>query len=296
MFSLCNHWEFIRNWEDSFARGELAGEPVRLPHTAQELPLHYADHNSYQMVCGYRRIMEVTQEMADKRLFLQFDGAGHIATVYINGQEIAEHRGGYTAFRVEITDYVHTGENIVAVKLDTTENPEVPPFGFVIDYLTYGGLYREVWLDVRNESLISDLYITTPTTESAHIEITAERAENCRYLVEILQETGETVLKKMTMDTVLELDVPGVRSWSCDDPYRHICRVTLLKNEEILDVQEVKFGFRTAEFRENAFYLNGKKVFLRGLNRHQCWPYMGYAAPESLQREDARILKEEQVV
>ena len=293
MFSLCNHWEFVKNWDDAFARGEGTGEPVRLPHTAQELPLHYADHNSYQMICGYRRTLEVSQEMAGKRLFLQFDGAGHIATVYVNGQEIAEHRGGYTAFRVEITDYVHTGENIIAVKLDTTENPEVPPFGFVIDYLTYGGLYREAWLDVRNESFISDLYITTPTTEDVHLEVTAANTENCRFIVEILKESGETVLKKKTLDAVLDLEVPGVRSWSCEDPYRHTCRVTLVRDEEVLDVQEVKFGFRTAEFRENAFYLNGENVFLRGLNRHQCWPYMGYAAPESLQREDARILKEE---
>jgi len=293
MISLCNNWEFIKNWQDSYAQGELAGEAVRLPHTVQELPLHYADHDSYQMVCGYRRTLAVTEDMLGKRLFLQFDGAGHIATVYVNGQEAGTHRTGYTAFRVEIIVYVCSGENLFDVNLDTTENASVPPFGFVIDYLTYGGLYREVWLDVREKSMIADLYITTPTTESARLEITAENAENCRYEVEILDEAGETVLKKKTLDTVLELEAPGVRSWSCEDPYRHTCRVSLVKNDVVLDVQEVKFGFRTAEFRGNGFFLNEKQVFLRGLNRHQCWPYIGYAATESLQREDARILKEE---
>ena len=293
MISLCNNWEFINAWNDAFALGEGAGEPVRLPHTVQELPLHYADHNSYQMVCGYRKNLTISEEMLAKRLFLQFDGAAHIATVYVNGKEAAHHRCGYTAFRVEITDLVQTGGNMVAVKLDTTENPEVPPFGFVIDYLTYGGLYREAWLDAREESLISDLYVTTPTTESIHLEITAEKTDNCRLVVEILDESGQTLLKKKTLDTILDLEMPGVRLWSCEDPYRHTCRVTLLRNEKALDVQEVKFGFRTAEFRGNGFFLNGKEVFLRGLNRHQCWPYIGYAAPESLQREDARILKEE---
>ena len=273
--------------------GEGAGEPVRLPHTVRELPLHHADHNSYQMLCGYRRKLEISDEMMGKRLFLQFDGAAHIATVYVNGRELAHHRCGYTAFRVEITDAVRRGKNTVAVKLDTTENPQVPPFGFVIDYLTYGGLYREVWLDVRNERMISDLYITTPTTESARLEITAENADNCQYLVEILDEAGEIILKKKTVDKILELDTPGVRCWSCDDPYLHICRVSLLRNENMLDVQVVKFGFRTAEFRQDSFYLNGERIFLRGLNRHQCWPYVGYAAPERLQRDDARILKEE---
>ena len=293
MISLCNQWEFVKDWNDTFAQGEGTGEVVRLPHTVQELPLHYADHNSYQMICGYRRMLNVTEEMLGKRLFLQFDGAGHIATVYVNGQELMTHRTGYTAFRVEITDHVHVGDNIAAVKLDTTENAEVPPFGFVIDYLTYGGLYREAWLDIREKSMISDLYITTPTTESAHLEITAENAENCTFLVEILDKNGEVALKKKTLDAVLDLEVPGVRPWCCDDPCRYTCRVSLVRNEAALDVQEVKFGFRTAEFRENGFFLNGQQVFLRGLNRHQCWPYIGYAAPESLQREDARILKEE---
>ena len=293
MISLCNQWEFIKNWNDGFACGEGTGEAVRLPHTVQEVPLHYIDHNSYQTICGYRRSLSVTEDMLGKRLFLQFDGAGHIATVYVNGQELACHRGGYTAFRVEITDHVRSGENLVAVKLDTTENPEVPPFGFVIDYLTYGGLYREAWLDVREKCMISDLFITTPTTEAAHLEITAENAENCKFVVELLDESGAVVLKKKTLDAVLDMELPGVRSWSCEDPYRYTCRVSLVRNDQILDTQEVKFGFRTAEFRENGFFLNGKQVFLRGLNRHQCWPYIGYAAPESLQREDARILKEE---
>ena len=293
MISLCNNWEFTENWSEAFAMGEGSGEAVRLPHTVRPLPLHYADHEDYQMVCGYRRTLTVTEQQLEKRLFLRFDGAAHIATVYVNGEMLATHRCGYTAFRVEITGAVRLGENRIAVKLDTTENESVPPFGFVIDYLTYGGLYREVWLDVREKAFLSDLYITTPTTESVRLEITAENGENCRYLVEILTEEGETLLKKMTVDKVSVLEVPGVRAWSCEDPYRHICRVSLLQNDAVLDVQEVKFGFRTAEFRENGFFLNGKQVFLRGLNRHQCWPYMGYGAPESLQREDARILKEE---
>lgn len=293
MISLCNHWEFVPEWSDEFMMGGGIGEVVRLPHNVKKLPLHYADHNSYQMVCGYRTKLDITKEMLGKRLFLQFDGAAHIATVFVNGKELDHHCCGYTAFREEITDVIKPGENIVAVKLDTTENPEIPPFGFVIDYLTYGGLYREAWLDVRNQSLISDVYITTPTTESLHLEIAVDHAEGCTYLVEIQNEDGKVLLNKRTCDTVLDLPIPGARKWSIDDPYRHICRVSLVKDNAVQDAREVKFGFRTAEFKENQFYLNGEPVFLRGLNRHQCWPYIGYAAPESMQREDARILKEE---
>ena len=117
MLSLCNGWEFTPQWTEEFARGIGLGTPVRLPHTVQELPLHYADHLSYQMVCGYRKKLELGQELAGKRLFLQFDGAAHIATVYLNGQALAHHRSGYTGFRVDITEAAALGGENVTVWL-----------------------------------------------------------------------------------------------------------------------------------------------------------------------------------
>ena len=294
MQSLCNDWEFTPEWSDEFAAGQGAGSPVRLPHTVKELPQHYADHESYQMACGYRRKLEIGEELAGKRLFLQFDGAAHIATVYINGRAIAQHRSGYTAFRVDITDAVtFLGENLLAVKLDTTENPQVPPFGFVIDYLTYGGLYREVWLDVREKCHIQDLYITTPDLHTLKIKPTLVNPEGCILMVELLKGEHRLVRKAFTAGGVITIDCIDVKPWSPEHPILYTCRVTLLKIGKVKDVQEVKIGFRTAEFKADGFYLNGEKTFLRGLNRHQCYPYAGYAVPERLQREDARILKEE---
>ncbi len=294
MLSLCNNWEFVPQWSDGFALGEGQGTPVRIPHTVREIPQHYGDHQSYQMVCGYRRRLELTEDMKGKHLFLRFDGAAHIATVFLNGRELAHHRTGYTAFRCEITDYVNWDrENLVAVKLDTTENPEVPPFGFVIDYLTYGGLYREAWLDVREKSFIEDIFVTTPTLTSLRLRPTLCNSEGCLVLVELLK--GERVLlrKAFKPEGIINIDCPGVKPWDTEHPILYTCRVSLMKIGRVLDVWEGKVGFRTIEFRSDGFYLNGKKTFLRGLNRHQCWPYVGYAVPERLQREDARILKEE---
>ena len=294
MLSLCNHWEFTAQWSEDFARGEGQGQPVRLPHTVKEVPLHYADHNAYQMLCGYRRKLELGQELNGKRLFLQFDGAAHIATIYLNGRELACHRTGYTGFRVEITDAVALGgENMLAVKLDTRENPQVPPFGFVIDYLTYGGLYREVWLDVREKSYIEDLYITTPTLTTLKIKPTLVNGDGCILLVELLKGERQLVKKAFKAGGVITIDCSKVKPWDTEHPILYTCRVTLLKIGKIMDIHESKVGFRVAEFLADGFYLNGKKTFLRGLNRHQCYPYIGYAAPERLQREDARILKEE---
>ncbi len=273
--------------------GAGPAQAVRLPHTVKELPLHYIDHTAYQMLCGYRRYLTLGEELKGKRIFLQFDGAAHIAQVYLNGRHLATHSTGYTAFRVEITaDAVLGGENLLAVKLDTTENPATPPFGHVVDYLTFGGLYREVWLDIRAESHIQDLYITTPAPDRMEVAVTPERGDGCTYRAELLDEAGTVVLTQEG-PAALTLSYPQARIWSQEDPYRYTCRVSMVKDGEILDVQAVKTGFRTLKFDSDGFYLNGKKTFLRGLNRHQCWPYIGYAAPEHLQREDARILKEE---
>lgn len=92
MQSLCDRWEFVSDWYDGFAVGEGEGECVRLPHTVKEIPQHYADSQSYQMVCGYRKKLTLEPALAGKRLFVQFDGAAHIATVYLNGKELATHR------------------------------------------------------------------------------------------------------------------------------------------------------------------------------------------------------------
>ena len=294
MRALCNHWEFVPEWTEAFGRGEGSAAPVRLPHTAKEIPLQYADAGSYQMICGYRRKLEISPELEGKRLFLQFDGAAHIATVFVNGRQVAHHRCGYTGFRAEITDaVVPGGENLLAVKLDTRENPDIPPFGFVIDYLTYGGLYREVWLDVKEKSHIEDLYITTPDLTTLKIQPTLQSAEGCMLLVELLKGEHLLVKKAFKAGSSIMIDNLKVKPWDTDHPVLYTCRVTLLKIGKIVDAQEMKVGFRTARFRADGFYLNGKKTFLRGLNRHQSFPYVGDAAPERLQKEDARILKEE---
>ena len=290
--SLCNHWEFTETWTESFGRGEGKAQAVRLPHTVRELPLHYIDHNAYQMLCGYRKRLPIPAEYARKRLFLQFDGAAHIATVYVNGEEAAHHRTGYTAFRCEITDLVTPGEDaLISVKLDATENPEIPPFGFVIDYLTYGGLYREVWLDVREQSYIEDIFVTT-RQEWVHVEVSAQGSD--RFLLSVLEEDGTPVALPRVCSSPAEIGMRSPTIWTPNNPHRYILKCELLDSDDkVCDIQEVKFGFRDIEFRHDGFYLNGEKTFLRGLNRHQCYPYIGYAAPESLQREDARILKEE---
>ena len=182
-------------------------------------------------------------------------------------------------------------DNRVAVELDCTENRSIPPFGFVIDYLTYGGLYREAWLDLREQEYIEDLFVYTPSLDCLEARLELSRPG---MPVRLSLWDGERCLLRETGGDRFSLQLPELTPWSTENPKRYLARAELLdESGAVLDRQETLFGVRTVEFRPEGFFLNGKPSYLRGLNRHQCYPYIGYAAPESLQREDARILKEE---
>ncbi|MBR4462592.1 MAG: glycoside hydrolase family 2 protein [Erysipelotrichaceae bacterium] len=291
MISLNDNWLFTENWNEAFLNGsEKDTETVRIPHTVKMLPLHYIDSNDYQMISGYRKKVMIPAEAEGKRIFLQFDGAAHIATVYVDGTELYTHKGGYTAFRVEITEYVKAGKECeVAVRLDSTENPSIPPFGYVIDYLTYGGIYRPVWLDLKEEEYISDVFVTTPEKDTVHLEITVASQRKQNKTIRIKTPNDEILYETKTDRDEIEFKVEGVKEWSIDDPTLYLCEVSLENGSK----KEVRFGFRTICFKADGFYLNGKRLVMRGLDRHQCYPYVGYAVSDSLQREDARILKKE---
>ena len=291
MISLCNGWEFDYTWSEEFARFETEAESVRLPHNVKELPLHCSSPSDYETVCGYRRIIDAPADWAGKRVFLQLDGAAHIATVFLNGKELGSHRCGYTAFRTELTEELKIGSrNELAVKLDCTENKAVPPFGFVIDYLTYGGLYREAWLDVRPENHIEDLFVYASDDGVVHCRVMTSETGG-KLEVRIVSPEGETVGLYTGDERNFDIPVENAKLWDIDNPNIYSCKAVLTDGET--DEKTERFGFRRAEFKADGFYLNGKKTFLTGLNRHQCYPYIGYAAPERLQRQDAYILKHE---
>ena len=297
MIPFSDGWEFTTEWTEAFSRGlGVAGE-VRLPHTVREVPLHYADDASYQMVSGYRKEIVLPEERAGQRVFVQFDGAAHIATVYLDGQELCTHRCGYTMFRAELTGLLTPGKPaVLSVRLDSTENPAVPPFGFVIDYLTYGGLYRPCWLEYTAQDRIEDVFVTTPDLGHVRVRLTLDRKTEAPLSVRlrVLADGGAVLAEAADAQADTTLEVPDAAPWELENPALYTLEAALVDEQgEAVDVRTAVFGFRTIEFRFSGFYLNGKKIFLRGLNRHQAYPYVGYAAPDSLQREDARILKNE---
>lgn len=318
-FYLNDDWLFTEQFEDSLAAPEYLEntlQPVRLPHTCKETPFHYFDESLYQMVSGYRRHLQVPADWQGKRILLTFEGAAHDSTVFCNGKKVGEHHCGYTAFTVDLTDNVLYGQdNLLCVRLDSRENLNVPPFGYVIDYMTYGGIYRDVRLEVKEKVSLSDIFVHTaidfrssPVTAQITSEITlTESAENMTirqyYMPKSTAAAQESwrLLCEQTVSTDVSCDkefsltatITAPLLWDTEEANLYILKTQLYQDNTILDETETTFGIREAVFKKDGFYLNGRKLRICGLNRHQSFPYVGYAMPKSMQRLDADLLKKE---
>ena len=316
---LNDDWLFTEQFEDSLVAPEYPEntlQPIRLPHTCKETPFHYFDESLYQMVSGYRRHLLIPKDWQGKRILLTFEGAAHDSTVFCNGKKVGEHHCGYTAFTVDLTDNVLYGQdNLLCVRLDSRENLNVPPFGYVIDYMTYGGIYRDVRLEVKEKVSLSDIFVHTaidfrssPVTAQITSEITlTESDENVTirqyYMPKstaVAQESWrllceQTVSADVSCDKEFSLTatITAPLLWDTEEANLYILKTQLYQDNTLLDETETTFGIREAVFKKDGFYLNGRKLRIRGLNRHQSFPYVGYAMPKSMQRLDADLLKKE---
>lgn len=316
---LNDDWLFTEQFEDSLAAPEYPEntlQPIRLPHTCKETPFHYFDESLYQMVSGYRRHLLIPKDWQGKRILLTFEGAAHDSTVFCNGKKVGEHHCGYTAFTVDLTDNVLYGQdNLLCVRLDSRENLNVPPFGYVIDYMTYGGIYRDVRLEVKEKVSLSDIFVHTaidfrssPVTAQITSEITlTESDENVtvrQYYMPKSTATAQESWRLLCEQTVsadvscdkefsLTATITAPLLWDTEEANLYILKTQLYQDNTLLDETETTFGIREAVFKKDGFYLNGRKLRIRGLNRHQSFPYVGYAMPKSMQRLDADLLKKE---
>ena len=271
------HINLNRDWEFTEHFGDFSHPiTVSLPHTCRETPYDYFDESVYQMVCGYRKRLAVPAEWANKRIFLWIGAAGHSAEVYVDGVKLGEHHCGYTAFRTELTGALpFGGETELTVRVDSRESQNIPPFGHIIDYMTYGGLYREVWLEVVEPTYIEDVFVRPAGNGTLQGTVTLSGAPGKGLTLR--QQVEETLVSTPISDTEAEFSfpVPNAKRWDIDAPNLYTLVTELWEGDALLDRLETRFGFRDIEFRADGFYLNGRKVKLRGLNRHQSWAYVG---------------------
>lgn len=293
-----NNWQFAYNFDEKLHNKDfysLETESVRIPHTTKELPFNYFSEEEYQTVSGYRRIIFAPTEWQGSRVLLTFEGVAHYAEVFLNGEKIGEHYSGYTAFTLDISEHLSYGEeNVLVVRVDSRENLNIPPFGNVIDYMTYGGIYREVYLEIKNPTYIKDVFVKPETNGRvvSEISLSGEVSNTMSLRQTAIFDGNEIPLSKEdAYATSLEGRVENPALWHIDTPNLYLIRTELLDGGEVVDTHEVKVGFRSAEFRTDGFYLNGEKLKIRGLNRHQSYPYVGYAMPKTMQEFDADVLK-----
>ncbi len=307
------NWRFSRTVaEGAHARDfdDSAYERVVIPHTNVRLPWHSFDEKSYEFVSSYRRRFKIPAEARGKRVFVDFEGAMTASTVWINGQRLGEYKGGYTPFSFDLTPHLDfDGENVLAVDLDSSERPDIPPFGYQIDYLTFGGIYREVSLRIVPATFIENVFARTKDVLTDHpsldVDCYIQRMEASRdpLTLEVSLRDGDRVLARGTQKipaaqaatepaayTVHLEKLGAVKLWDLTHPNLYSVQVRLLRGTQAVDEVSRTIGFREAQFTDHGFELNGKVIKLRGLDRHQTFPFVGQAMPGRAQRRDAHIL------
>ena len=297
-------WLFAPTFDPALVRPEcpeLSLTPVRLPHTVKPLPYNYCNENDYQRLCGYRREFFAPREWAGRTVLLTFGAVAHDATVFCNGRRVFHHGCGYTAFTVDLTGALRLGQkNVVAVRCDCREDLNVPPFGGQLDALTYGGIYRAVSLDIKEPAYLRDVFIEAKAEGDFRIyTATVGETVGCTLQAEIRSPSGSRAAYSGELSLPITGTLNNVHPWSLEHPTLYTLTMRLIRPgtgglpDRVLDEKSCRFGFRTLQFVAGGLYLNGQRVELRGLDRHQSYPYQGYAMPDSIQRLDAQLLKKE---
>lgn len=286
---------------------------VTVPHSNIRLPWHSFDDKAFQFVSVYRRRFKLPAEAQGRRVFVDFEGVMTASKVWINGVALGEYRGGYTPFSFELTEHINwAGENLLAVEVDSRERADIPPFGNVVDYLTFGGIYREVALRLVNPTYLENIFAQPQDVLSARpgLDVVCRLASDKKsmesgWTLEATLFDGEKLVAKAAQpvpagedawnapQTIHFAPLDGIELWELKHPKLYTVDVRLLKNGVAADNLESRIGFREAKFTAEGFKLNGKAVKLRGLDRHQTFPWVGQAMPGRVQRRDALILRQE---
>ncbi len=333
-----------RNWRYHPAKVEGAESPdfddakferIVIPHTNIALPWHNFDDKDYEFVSTYRRRFKTPPGIEGKRVFVDFEGVMTASIVWINGERLGEYRGGFTPFSFELTKHLRKeGDNVLVVQVDSTERNDIPPFGYEIDYMTFGGIYREVSLRIVPATYLDNIFAQPKDVLSASpsldvncfvageavgggaLSLEVELRDGDRVVAKgakTLEKTAATTaaaidtsidpyndaaaysttetLKDPARHTVTLSKLSGIELWDLDKPRLYSVHVRLLRAGRALDEDMRRIGFREATFTDHGFSLNGKVIKLRGLDRHQTFPFVGQAMPARVQKKDADILR-----
>jgi len=325
-----NGWKFKRcesseNTLEAFKEidyNDASWEKVTLPHTPRIEPLVVNDQ--WQGICWYRKDFAVESVHKGRKIFIEFEAAMQIAEIWINGKHKTNHYGGYLPFSIDIThDIFFDKQNLLAVRLDNRDNPEVPPGKPLkdLDFNMYGGLYRNVKMHILDKLHITDavhankvagggIFVQYPVVKDDHAQIWMQthviNEGNARRNFKVVSRLfdGNNLIAEKTSETenlassedkhlVQTIDVQAPKLWHPDSPHLYELHSLILQDDKIVDEVETRIGIRHISFSAaNGFMINGEKFYLSGTNRHQEYPYIGYALPDNAHYRDALKIKQ----
>jgi len=318
---------FSDTWK--FYRGTPAGTPsatvftdaawqtVYLPHTDSVI-LNYNSSSYYIGYSWYRKSFSASAYLG-KKVFIEFEAAMQAALVYLNGTLITTHLGGYSPFVLDITDNLRFDTaNILAVQLNNTYSTNFPPGHSDPDFLYFGGLYRNVHLLITDSLHITNalfakiaggggIFVTYPNTSTVqvatHVLNEYKSTKSCIVTTTLIDSNGNTVTTNSTSATNLaagaantftqSLAVSNPHLWHPNTPYLYKVKSQVYSGTILLDSCTTIIGIRTISFtKAGGLQINGTRFFGRGADRHQAYPYIGNAVPNSGQYRDALRMKQ----
>lgn len=326
-YDLNTDWAFYRG---DIAHGEYVGlndslwMPVVVPHVMQLEKKHCGGDRIYDGVGWYRRYFKLPTDCGNKRLALSFEGVMTGCEVYVNGQKVTSHKGGYIGFTTDISPYVKTGgeNNVLAVRV-TAEYDSLTPPGKPqerLDFYYYSGIYRDVKLVVTDKLFITDeleenevagggMFVTYPSVSEreavVHVKTHLRNlyADGCQGTLRLclrspdgrIAAVSETPFEvSASSDGYVEQDlkVDNPQLWHPYHPDLYTLECKVMRDGKIVDERIERIGIRILSYStEKGFFINGEHLYLVGTNRHQAFPHVGDAASNSMQERDVIDMK-----
>ncbi len=302
VFNLNRKWAFRKQADALPTVIDNTWDFVNIPHCWNALDGQDGDNDYFRGTAYYAKMLNKADLPTADRYYLELRGANSSADVYVNGQHLAHHDGGYSTWRVDITEAL-IATNLLVIAVDNAANETVYPQ--TADFTFYGGLYRDVnILCVADSHFDLDYYggtgiAVTPAIDGTDATVKVETfvtnskmGQTIRYTV---YDADEAVIASTeTADTCVELAIPNVHRWhGRKDPYLYCCEAELMENGEVIDAVCTRFGCRTFEIDPNrGFILNGEEYPLRGVSRHQDRWGIGNALLPEHHEEDIDLICE----
>ena len=290
------NWKFIKKDLSPDEAETAEGIEVNIPFTWNNIDGQDGGNDYARLACLFVKKFAKPQYTADERVYVEFKGVNSSAKVWINGEPVAEHDGGYSTFRADITDYLKK-ENVLCVRADNSKTEKVYPQ--TADFTFYGGIYRDVNLIIVNENHFDlDYYGNSgvkidalPDGGDGVVTVTAYVTGGGEVKIEILDDCAKVV---GVGESGKPIRIANARLWQgVEDPYLYVARAILCVDGQAVDEVSLNFGFRSFSVDpKKGFFLNGKPYPLRGVCRHQDRKALGNAISKAEHDEDALLIKE----